>query len=188
VLILEWNVLSSDNVKVYITPQEFTLAGIDPQSTSPGNIKKLRRYLIFLLTHPKISSAFALKSDGKLLIEIYPDQIGGAEIHFIFEQKASAPYRTEIYCFDDSQELIEAAVKLFSLYGHRLFKSSLYQRGSLWLLIIQMLDESPGPTDLFLSEYGSPIKGTDETAALIEEHCKPILKQRAADTISFYFS
>ena len=187
-LILEWNCISSDNVKVYITPREFTFAGIDPQSDAPNNIKKLKRYLIYLLSHPKIISAFESRTDGKLLIEIYPDQVGGAEIHFIFKGEYTRIYHPLIFGFDNSQDLIEASVKLFSLYGHRLFKSELYQCGRLWVLIIQLFDESPSPVVLLLSEYGFSIKGADQTAALIKEHCKPILRQCAADTISFYFS
>jgi len=185
---MEWSAFYPNHIKAYITSQEFHLAGIDPQSDDPGNIKKLKRYLIFLLAHAKANYSFACEPDSRLVIEIYPDQSGGAEIHFLPEHKTKKLCQTEIFCFDDSTALIEATVKLFSLYGHRIFKSSLYQRFGLWLLIVQLLDESPSPVHLLLTEYGFQISGRDETAALIEEHCKPIIKQRAVDTISYYFS
>lgn len=188
VFILEWNISSHNNIKVYITSQEFILAGIDPQSDHPGNIKKLKRYLLAMLAQAKLNDIFPYESDVKLIIEVYPDKFGGAEIHFLPAHKTKTLCQPQVFCFYDSTTLIEATIKLFSLYGHRIFKSTLYQFDRLWLLTICLLDEPLSPAILLLSEYGFQIPGSDETAALIEEHCKPIIKQRAADTISYYFS
>jgi len=185
---LQWDITSSNMVEVYITPHQFLIAGIDPQSSTPQNAKKLKRYLLFLLTQISTTHSFFAGPNDQLLIEIYPDQTGGAAVRFIIKRDNQKLCRPLVFCFNDSDTLIEAAVKLLSVHGHRLFKSDLYKCDALWLLIISLIDPNINTAKILLSEYGFFISDKSETAALIKEHCKPILLDKAADTISLYFS
>lgn len=185
---MQWNMASSDVVEIYITPHQFLIAGVDPQSNTIQNTKKLKRYLLFLLSQISITHRFSGGSNDRMLIEIYPDQAGGATVYFIVEQKNKKLYQPIIFCFDDSDALIDAATKLISMHGHRILKSDLYKHGHFWLLIIHIIGTNSVAATTLMSEYGLLIADKIETAALIKEHCHPIILNQAVDEIALYFS
>ena len=184
---MKFEYLSSDRIKVILSAQDIADAGIDFESNSEKDIKKLKKYIFFLLSKIKLSPDTTLSESGTLYIEIYPQRSGGALIYFIIDCRQHHIYEPATFCFYNTNDLINAAVTVFNAYSHRLFKSSLYQYSGCWLFTVCPLDGSSSPITELLHEYGEPIDGGQIISAVIEEHCKPIIRERAADMLSFYF-
>ncbi len=184
---MQFDHISSNRIRVTLSPQDIAAAGIDPESNDQQEIKRLKKYLFLLLSQIRSQSDLPVIENGTLYIEIYPDPSGGAVIYFTTDQDAPELYEPSVFCFYSVGELIKAAVTLFSFYGHRLFKSSLYQCSDRWLFIIRPFDGALSPAVSLLGEYGEHIPGGSVISAVIEERCKPIIRERAADMLAFYF-
>lgn len=190
-MFLVFRLVSPDRLKVVLTAQDVQQVGIDWESQDTSEVKKLRRYLLGVLAQAQshTDTSFLLLGD-RLLIEIYPEDDGGATVYFVMEQKEAYASICEpvIFSFDDAEALIRGSLQLFSLHGHRLLQSSLYRFEQSWQLIIRPMDGQNGPAVNLLSEYGQRAEGGSVLSAIIEEHCKPIIREHAIDMLSYYFS
>lgn len=184
---MKFEYISSDRVKVSLSANDIAAAGLDIESSDEKDIRKLKKYLMLLLSKIKLPSDSLGTYGDTLYIEIYPQSSGGAIVYFIIDCGVQAPYQPAVFCFYSINDLIKAAIALFCCYSHRLYKSALYQYGDCWLFIICPLDGTLSPTVSLLSEYGEQIEGGWMTASFIEEHSKPIIRERAADMLAFYF-
>ena len=190
-MFLLFRLVAPDRLKVVLSAQDVEHVGIDWDSQDSTDVKKLKRYLLSILAQAQsqTDTAFLLLGE-RLVIEIYPDDSGGATVYFAMEQDEPHASICEpvIFSFHDTEELIRGALQLFSLHGHRLLQSALYQEGEVWQLIVRPMDGENGPAVSLLSEYGMRAEGDSLSAAIIEEHCKPIIREHAIDMLSYYFS
>ncbi len=187
-----FRLVSPDRLKVVLTAQDVEHVGIDWESQDTAEVKKLRRYLLGVLAQAQsqTDTAFLLLGD-RLLIEIYPEDDGGATVYFVMEQKevpAASICEPILFCFYDTEALLRGALQLFSLHGHRLLQSALYRQADCWQLIIRPMDGQNGPAVNLLAEYGVRAEGGSLLCALVEEHFKPIIREHAIDMLSYYFS
>ncbi len=191
-MFLVFRLVSPDRLKVVLTAQDVEQVGIDWDSQDTAEVKKLRRYLLGVLAQAQsqTDTSFLLLGD-RLLIEIYPEDDGGATVYFVMEQKeahTASICEPVMFSFDDTEALICGALQLFSLHGHRLLQSALYRQQDCWQLIIRPMDGQNGPAVNLLSEYGQRAEGGSVLCAIVEEHCKPIIREHAIDMLSYYFS
>lgn len=186
-----FHLVAPDRLKVILSAQDVQQVGIDWDSQDTAELKKLKRYLLEVLAkaQSQTDTAFMLIGE-RLLIEIYPDEDGGATVYFAMEQvdQHASICEPVIFSFCDAEALICGALQLFSLYGHRLLQSELYKLEENWQLIIRPMDGENGPAVNLLSEYGQRVADGSISSAIIEEHCKPIIKEHAVDMLSYYFS
>ncbi|MFV0498217.1 MAG: adaptor protein MecA [Candidatus Fimivivens sp.] len=186
-----FRLVAPDRLKVVLTAQDVQQLDVDWESHDASEIKKLRRYLLGILAQvqSQTDASFLLLGD-RLLIEIYPGDDGSATIYFVMEEKETHTSICEpvIFSFDDTEALICGSLQLFSLHGHRLLQSALYRFEQSWQLIIRPMDGQNGPAVNLLTEYGQRAKGGSILSAIIEEHCKPIIREHAIDMLSYYFS
>lgn len=179
---------SSNRLEVILSAQDAAQANISFESESPADLKRLKKYLLSVLAQAQTHTEAPFFTGQRLLIEIHPDDTGGAAVYFIGEgENARQLYEPMVFCFDCSDDMLEAALKLFKLYGHRLFKSSLYQLGECWQLIIGLIDGDSNSEANLLTEYGGTLIGRELMAALIKEHGRPIIRERAVDMLCYYF-
>lgn len=186
-----FRLVAPDRLKVVLSAKDVEQVGIDWDSQDTAEVKKLRRYLLSVLAQAQsqTDTAFLLLGE-RLLIEIYPDDEGGATVYFAMEQNEPLVSICEpvIFSFYETEDLINGALQLFSLHGHRLLQSALYKNGEIWQLILRPMDGENGPAVNLMSEYGIRASGGGLLASMIEEHCKPIIKEHAIDMLSYYFS
>lgn len=185
---MDFDYIAPNRIRVLLSHRDFFRAGINLESSDEQDIKRLKKYLLYLLSQIKAQTTFSIKPSQRLLIEVYPNDAGGAEVFFTAESSGFSPNCPSIFLFESSDDMINAVTKLFSLHCHRVFKSSLYQSGILWAFILCPLDGENSPALALLSEYGTALSGGKLTEAAIKEHFRPIIRERAADMIAFYFS
>lgn len=182
-----FKLISSGRLEVVLTAQEICSAGIDPESESPAEIKRLKRYLLSLLAQAQSRLEQPFLTGEQLLIEIHPQPDGSANIFFISEEAVFHRIcEPTAFGFSSSEQLISAAITLFKQYSHRLFKSSLYSLRGEWLLIISPIESESDPAAL-LAEFDAKDYGKTLIPAIIAEHCEPIIAESAVDTLSRYF-
>lgn len=187
-----FRLIAPDRLKITLTPQDAGKAGVSWESEDPADLKQLRRYLLGLLAQAQSQSDTAFFLTGeRLLIEIYPDERGGATVFFTTEHRLpshSTLYEPVALCFADAQQLIDGAVRLFSLHGHRLLQSALYHLTEGWLLVVHPMDGPTGPAVALLAEYGAVVAQGALATAVLTEHSRPILQEQAVDLLAHYFS
>ncbi len=182
-----FRILSDDRLKATLTAQDARRLQIEWDSTDPTALRQLKRCLLGVLAEAQTRLGFFPVSQ-RLLIEIYPDEQGGATVYFCADPpREDEEEDAESFCFCDAEALIEAAVRLAPLYGHRLRGSALYRCRDLWWLIIHPMDGEGSPAARLLSEYACRYAPGRFDAALIAEHGLPILLEQATDTLFYYF-
>lgn len=184
---MKFEYLSNDRIKVTLSAADLSEAGIDLENSDQADIKKLKSYLFFLFSKINLPSDYTEDENGTLYIEIYPRPNGGATVYFIIDRKSRELCEPSVFCFYNADDAVNAATVLYSNCSHRIYKSALYRCGICWLLVICPLDGHCGIAEKLLSEYGERVCNGSITAAAIEEHCKPVIRERAVDMISFYF-
>lgn len=179
-----FRLLSNDRLKATLTAQDARRMQLEWETADPQALRQLKRSLLGLLAEARTRIDFFPVS-RQLLIEIYPDEQGGATVYFC----ASSPLDgdAESFCFEDADSLIDAAVRLFPLCGHRLRDSALYRCRELWWLVIHPMDGEGSAAARLLSEYACRTSTDSFDAAVIAEHGLPILREQAADTLFYYF-
>lgn len=184
-----FRLIAPNRLEVTLSPQEIEQSGIDFENDSSANLKRLKKYLLSLLAQAQTQADDFFLFGESLVIEIYAEENGGATVLFSSKgEKAHELCQPVVFCFDNSEDMLLGATKLFALHGHRLFQSALYQCSMNWLLIIRPMDGFDSPAVRALYEYGEFLQGGSLVAALVEEHCKPIILEHAVDMISYYFS
>lgn len=186
--VLIFKLISPNRLEVTLTAQDTLSAELNFESESPADIKRLKKYLLSVLAQAQSKLEQPFFTGDRLLIEIHPEADGSAEIYFIGEENMCRQLcEPAVFGFDDSELLLNAAVKLFQQYGHRLFKSSLYSLKDEWLLIISPIDGEAEPAASLLAEYGGTPHGRTLVSAIVKEHGKPIIRERALDMLEHYF-
>lgn len=155
--------------------------------------EQTRTLMLSLLETARLTTDFS--PDTRVFIEVFPANEGGCTIYFS-DLGTGEPKRWRVrrrsvspavYQFDDINNLIDCAVKLFRLYSHRIRKSSLYRVETGWRLALYPLDILENVTLPFVDEY-APRCGEGELAAVwLEEHGTCILADNAVDVLSSYF-
>lgn len=183
-----FRLISPNRLEVLLTAQDTDSAKLNFESESPADLRRLKKYLLSLLAQAQSKLEQPFFTGDRLLIEIHPEPDGSAAIFFIGEDDCCRQLcEPAVFGFDDSEQLLTAAIKLFRQYGHRLFKSALYLLNDEWLLIISPIDGESEPAASLLAEYGGMPHGKALTAAMIKEHGKPIIRERAVDMLNYYF-
>ena len=183
-----FRLISPNRLEVLLTAQDTDTAKLNFESENPADLKRLKKYLLSLLAQAQSKLEQPFFTGDRLLIEIHPEPDGSAAIFFIGEDDCPRQLcEPTVFGFGNSEELLTAAVKLFRQYGYRLFKSSLYLLKGEWLLIICPIDGQAQPAASLLAEYGGVPHGKAITAAMIKEHGKPIIRERAVDMLNYYF-
>lgn len=155
---------------------------------------KTKEAMIKLLDAAKEETGFD-SGDAKLFIEVYPEDDGGCVIYFTALNDLSggiAGSKTGIYGpvvfeFSDLNILITVSCRLFDLYCHRIYKSSIYKLGEIYYLLIFPLDKIDSLAYSFVSEYGKKTGEGHILSAYIEEHGSCIVQDVALETMSSYF-
>jgi len=173
---MEFSLVSPDKLKVALSRED--LAGLNitcaPLDYSDGHTREV---LLGLLDRGRIEAGFAPRR-AKLYIEAYPNDDGGCVVYYtrlvageVFPAGKFIPGPVPaVYLFRDMEVLIAACAKLLPRYGHRIYKSSLYELGGSYRLIIWPLDYNDNLSRFFLSEYGSLVGEGSLLVAFAEEH------------------
>lgn len=183
-----FHMLSDDRLKATLTAQDARRLQIEWESTDPAALRQLKRRLLRVLAEAQTKLGFFPISQ-RLLIEIHPDEEGGAVVYFCADPptKPLIEEDAESFCFGDAETLIQAVARLTPLYGHRLRESALYRCRGLWWLVIRPMDGPGSPAARLLAEYACCTAPGNFQAASIEEHGLPILLEQASDTLFYYF-
>ncbi len=186
-----FKMITKDKLKVVLSPIDMDRLAIS-YSALDYHDDLTRQVLLQLLSTAKEKTGFD-PCDTRLFIEVYPYDEGGCVIYFTtLDTETDSPlapaYGPVVFMFDDVDILIQASIKLFCQYCHRIYKSSLYLIGGEYRLIIYPLDQDDNRTIAFLCEYGQKVGEGPVAAAFVEEHGQVILKERAIDTLSYYLA
>lgn len=181
--------IAGDRLKIALTAQDVELLGLNLKRQDAASLRQLKRALLRLLLDS--GCAPGLFADARLIrMEVRPDEEGGCTVCCRADDRPAdaAAGDPMIYAFDDAEDMIEAAVRLFSLHGHRICQSALYPGDPGYRLVVYPLDGPRGRVAALLSEYGRRLPGGALAAAVLEEHFSPILPERAVDTLCYHFS
>lgn len=182
---------------VHETKLKVTLSALDMQAlsldygrmdyTDPAT----RKALVSILNRGRAQVGFNPRR-AKLLVEVYPHEDGGCVLYFTCLGAANgagqAGMEPVLFEFENADDLISGACKLFEQYSHRIYKSSLYRLRGRYRLTLYPLDYSDRLSVYFLSEYGEIIGEGDLLAAFTEEHGELLVQDRAIDTLADFFA
>lgn len=188
---MEFIPVGDDKLKISLDRQDMNEYDIVYETLCASD-EKTRRALLRLLEKAKGEAGFCPRG-AKLFIEAYKDADGGCSLYFTIIRKPSrlsenqsvvAPVTFE---FDDIESLITAACKAFRMYGHRIYKSSLYVLNGKYRLLVYNLDYLDKLSIYFLSEYGRP-RRDEISAAYTAERGRELIADCALETLAGYFS
>lgn len=154
--------------------------------------EQTRKTLVALLEYAKTTANFHPRG-AKLLVEVFPRADGGCVLHFTSLGSRFRSYPSHlalepvVFEFSDADTLLEASVKTFARYSHRIYKSSLYRYREQYRLVVYPLDYSDQLSVYFLSEFARKVGQGEILAAYVEEHGELIIADNALDTLSEYF-
>mgnify|MGYP000860842302 CR=1 FL=1 len=190
---MNFKMISEHKLKVILTKEELLRFDLcyDRLDYRAEDTKKL---LSDILLRARSLSGFD-PTDSKLFIEVYPDNLGGCVFYFTAlpdsppeDDTEKAVPRPVVFVFENLDILIDACTRLFRLYCHRVYKSSVYRLGGSYRLVVYLLDSTDSVTPAFLQEYGRLLSDSPLQAAYIEEHGQAIIEGTAIDTIAAYFA
>lgn len=185
---MTFKLISPKKLEVTLSTQDCAAAGINWECDSPNDIRRLKKYLLSVLAQAQSRLEQPFYTGERLLIEIHPEPDGSAYVFFISEEELFHTFcEPEVFGFNDSEQLLNACLKLFRQYSHRLLKSSLYLFNDEWLLTLNPIDGDIASAADLIAEFGGKRYGSALTAAVISEHGKPIIGERALDMINYYF-
>lgn len=190
---MNFKIISEHKLKVILTKEELLRFDLCYEELD-YRAEHTKKLLSDILLRARSLSGFD-PTDSKLFIEVYPDSLGGCIFYFtalpdtepeeVSEQVVPRPV---VFCFEELDVLIEACTRLFRLYCHRIYKSSIYRLGDSYRLVVYPLDSTDSVTVAFLQEYGRLVGEGHLLAAYVEEHGKPIVEGNAIDTISAFLA
>lgn len=169
---------------------EYKIIGIIIDHESPQN----ESALLNLLAIATLKTGFSPKSDD-LSIEIYPSEDGGCVIYFIPEESEKIytvkPLKNQkkqlaaAYYFDNSEDMISAIQRLYSIDKLKNIKSDLYYYLERYIIIVYPNDYEKSDLSI-LTEYGYKI--ADRTLiSKIMEHSIAIVQNNAVIRIGKAF-
>lgn len=185
-----FTLLTDDKLKAVLSCEDMDAYDLSYQVLDYEDINT-KEFISDILFLAKIKTGFT-PNKSKLLIEVYPYEKTGCVLYFTSTSEFSDDKNNKnisipvIFMFSDIDVLIDAGCRLFKLYCHRIYKSSLYLMDNSYRLIIYPLERCDSVTTHFLSQYGERIGDGIILASYIEEHGKPILEQNAIDKLAYY--
>lgn len=190
---MTFKLLSKDKLKVTLTKQDMSAFGITFSELDYQDLKT-KQVISYLLAKAKQETGFNA-NEAKVFIEVYPEGDGCcicfSTIASLFSLNTKV--KTEInepfvFLFATLEDVIKASIQLFTLYCHRIYKSSLYKLNDSYRLIIYPLDQSDRLSVDFLNEFGQLIGSGSILTAFIQEHAHVIIENNAIDQIYMYLS
>ncbi len=182
---MEITLQSDAKLKISLDRQDMDDLGLVYKNMDYSD-KSTRQALTSLLRRAGEETGFS-PLGAKLFIEVYKSGDGGCNIFFtrIPAPKGVAP---AIFEFDELNDLIDGAVKASALYGHRIYRSSLYRLNGKYRLMVSCLDYADRLSAYFLSEYGEKLCEDELGAAICAEHGEELIAETALETLAKYFS
>ncbi len=126
--------------------------------------------------------------------QIKEDQEGGCTVLLQGQESLKGPLsrlEKEIpvaYAFEDVDQLIHGATRLFHRCSHRIRKSALYQVPHGWRLLLWPLDLREGVSLRVMDEYAPRCGQGPLAAAWLAEHGRLLVERDAVGLLSSYFS
>ena len=176
--------ISEQKIKIILTEEKLTEFSVDYDRLD-GSDEDTRDFLLQLLELAWQATGF-YPEEGRLYVEAYPSD-NGCTIFFSAASREDTPASVctpVAFHFESADDLLQGARILFQRYGHRIYKSALYQTDHCYILIIHPLDQSGMDSVLLLAEYGRPFARGDLAAAVIGEHCRPVIECNALEKLS----
>ena len=173
---MEFSLAGPDKLKVVLTRDDLLSLKIrcGPLDYSDEHTREV---LLRLLDRGRAEAGFNPRR-SKLYIEAYPSAAGGCAIYYtrLVASEASAAGEfipgpiPAIYLFKSLEVLITACARLLPKYGHRIYKSSLYELRGSYRLVVWPLDYNDNLSRFFLLEYGRLIGEGSLLLAYAQEH------------------
>lgn len=186
---MNYRSIDSSHIRVSLTQWELETFKLDFE-TLGSHSDDTRRLLIEILRDAHDHFGFD-PGESALMVEAYPSGDGGCTLCLSvgdgLSSEAEGP-SPSVFAFDNMEHLLEACSRLFALYGHRIFSSSLYAVDTGYQLVVFPLDGRDSVTLPLLSEYGRLVGNGPLCAAYAEEHGRVIVERNAIDTLSAYLS
>lgn len=183
--------ISSEKLKITLNSSDMQQLGLRYEDMDYSD-EQTRTTLAALLEQAKTIAGFHPQG-AKLLVEVFPYEDGGCVLHFTSLSSRFRSYPAKlalepvVFEFDDVDALLEAAVKTFDRYSHRIYKSSLYLYRHRYHLVVYPLDYSDNLSVYFLSEFGRKSGQGEIFAAYLEEHGELLIEASALDTLREHF-
>ena len=183
--------IAGDRLKVLLTGEDMQRLAITYDQLDYAD-DQTRKVILELLELARTETGFDL-GDARLFVEAYPYQEEGCVIYFTTLSPGDGGlrikkpiYNSIVFEFDQVDPLIDGAVRLFSQYSHRIYKSSLYYWRKRFYLILSPFDRTDSRTTSFLSEYGRKYGEGEICAAFIREHGSAIAQEGAIDRLAYF--
>lgn len=186
---MEFELLCENKLKAMLSAQDMQLLELDYEQMHRSD-PATRKALVTILEQAKRESGFDPRGT-KLYIEAFPCEEGGCILYFSCIPTAmhTDAYGIDpvLFEFKDSDAMISGACKVFEMYGHRIYKSSLYLFEHMYRMVVYPLDYADRLSIYLLCEYADKLGEGAILAAFTEEHGKELIKDRAIDTIAGHF-
>lgn len=185
--------IAGDRLKILLTAEDMELLCLTYEQLDYAD-EQTREAILSLLELGCDETGFD-PGDNRLFVEAYPWDGEGCVLYFSVISNSEKPSRPKravygqvIYAFDDLDLLIDGAVRLFRMYCHRIYKSSLYRLDGGYRLILYPFDPTDSHTTGFLSEYGQLVGEGEIAAAFVREHGTPVIEDNAIDKLAYYLA
>lgn len=187
---MDFHMIHENKLKVILTAADLEGFGIDYDSMDYQD-PHTRKALLRILEQGRAETGFDPRK-AKLFIEVYPCEGNGCVLFFTCLRQPHAAAKTAmepvLFAFDSVDALTEGAVKVYSRYGHRIYRSSLYQMEGTYRLVVYPLDYADRLSVYFLTEFGEKIGEGRLMASYTQEHGREIIRDNAIEKLSEFFA
>jgi hypothetical protein len=161
--------------------------GLDENCLESRDITNMRGTLVPLLRRARAKCGFSPRG-AKILVEILPDETGGCvlcftAVHGLRITPDGCEIEPVVYAFAGACDMVCGVTGLYALYGHRIYKSSLYVGKDGFRLVVRALDYNDRQSGRFLEEFAYVVGSGEVFAAYVDEHFDLIIEDDAVDII-----
>ena len=127
-----------------------------------------------------------------MLVEVFENNKGGCVIYFslikyknINEMSNNNIFGNYSFEYQNLDILIDSSIKLFELFGHKIFKSSLYfdKKSKKYFLTLITMNSRDDDIISFLKEYSFFKSNEKDYQMFIDEHFHLITKDNAIEVL-----
>ena len=127
-----------------------------------------------------------------MLVEVFENNKGGCVIYFslikdknINEMSNNNIFGNYSFEYQNLDILIDSSIKLFELFGHKIFKSSLYfdKKSKKYFLTLITMNSKDDDIISFLKEYSFFKSNENDYQMFIDEHFHLITKDNAIEVL-----
>lgn len=186
---MEFTRIHENKLKVILTAGDMRDLELDYNRMDYAD-PETRRSLLAVLEKGRVRARFNPRG-AKLFIEVYPCEGGGCVLYFTClhtDPSGRAGLCPVLFEFDSPDDLTVASRRVYTQYGHRIHRSSLYRLHGRYRLVVYPLDYSDRRSVYFLGEYGRLIGEGEVLAAFTDEHGQELIRDSAIDLLAEYFS